>query len=199
MSENPRDPDDRSNHGMVSAREESDALFRAELHQIATDNLLMHVDVGDAFANALASADMSLPSAASIEMMLTQEVDVSGSRDEIEHVLSLTDFDGLVIGGMRIDDLLGPQCDSDEIKVTVRRGVSFLKNSKYGVAAEWWELNMRTVSESNPRFYLLLSLLLVLTYQLSGDEKAAVQEFELVRRNHLYDLYKANQSPGKKA
>ena len=170
-------------------RLESESALRADLTHALADRFMMQVDEGAAFANAMASAEMNLPSPASIEMALGPVEELSSSRDEMERVLARDQFEDITIAGMKIDTLLGPKGDHQETRDMLRRGINFLKARKYALATEWWTLNRPPDREQNPRLHLLLTLLLVMTHSLAGDKQAAARELEQARSSHLFTLY----------
>jgi len=158
--------------------------MRADLDRIWTDGLLARVDTGSTLARDLqAMADLHLPLPAEIELALSRvEAEAGISEQRIEEMLSLDRVGDITVEGLRLNELLDRSGAETKEREMLRRGLVFLKQKMYAEAAEWWTLHCPSSDGVNHRQYLLLTLLLALTYRLSGNEPQATGALEQVRR-----------------
>lgn len=149
--------------------------LQADMERALTDKLLAQTDVGSEIMRDLeVSASLSLPTLADIERSLSPEVKTPESREEIEGLLSLEKVGDISIEGMRLNDLLGRAGGASlEERSILKRGLLFLKRRMYPEALEWWTLNRPKDFIEKNHFYCLLTLLMGLTYRLSGDDESA--------------------------
>lgn len=160
--------------------------IRGDLDRLLTENLLAHADSGEAFALDLAAANLSLPSPSELDQALNRLQSQEPSQEEIAQLLSLDNVGDITVDGMRLNELLDSGITSTEERKMLRRGMLFLKRKMYREAAEWWRLNRPDDELLNGRLHLLLTLFLVLTYKLAGDEAAAQAALNEARSSRLF-------------
>jgi len=165
---------------------ESQAKIRHDLERVFTENLLAQTDVGDTITRDLAAADMSLPSLAQIDHSLGQLQGPEPTQEEIMQLLSLDNVGSIAVDGMHLNELLNGGITGAEERKMLKRGLLFLKQKMYAEATEWWLLNRPEDELTNSRLHLLLTLFLVLTYKLSGDEVAAQTTLLRARSSRLF-------------
>jgi hypothetical protein len=146
------------------------AKIRGDLDRLFTEKAMARADSGEALARDMATAGLSLPSLADIDRALQTE---EPAEKDYAQLLALDDVDALSVDGMRLNELLDRGISGGEERQMVKRGLLFLKRRMYPEAAEWWLLNRPEDEIVNGRLHLLLTLFLVLTYKLAGDEAAA--------------------------
>lgn len=160
--------------------------IRGDLDRLLTENLLAHADSGEAFALDLAAANLSLPSPSEIDQALNRLQSQEPSQEEVAQLLSLDNVGDITVDGMRLNELLNSGITGAEERKMLRRGTLFLKRKMYREAAEWWRLNRPEDELLNGRLHLLLTLFLVLTYKLAGDEAAAQAALNEARSSRLF-------------
>ena len=167
---------------------EAEARIRADLDRVWSDGLLAHTDAGAVLARDLeAAANLALPLPSEIDEALSRvEVKVATTQQEIEQLLSLDRVGDIAIEGMRLNELLDRGANGVEERAILRRGLLFLKRRMYVEASEWWILNRPKGDNTNSRLYLLLTLLLALTYRLSGDEALAQAAIEEANKDRIF-------------
>jgi hypothetical protein len=146
-----------------------------------TDNLLARYDPGAALARDLeATANLALPSPSDIDGMLDRfGTDVVSSSEAVAELLSLDRIGEISVEGMRLNELLAGDAGAIEERKMLQPGLLFLRRRKYAEAVEWWTLHRNDRGADNSRAYLLLTLLLALTFRLAGDEDAGIDRIAL--------------------
>jgi hypothetical protein len=180
------DETDRSAMGRLSTDVDDQAKIRGDLDRLFTEKLLAQTDYGDAFARDLAAANMSLPSLSEIDQALNRLQSSEPSPEEIARLLSLDNIGDIAVDGMRLNELLNNGVTGAEERNMMKRGMLFLRRRMYAEAAEWWLLNRPEDEIIDGRRHLLLTLFLVLTYKLAGDEQAAQSALRQARSNRLF-------------
>jgi hypothetical protein len=152
-----------------------DGRLQADLDRALTDKLLAQGDLGSALAQDFeAGARLMLPTLNDIDRTLMRaERPAHQSLQELESLLSLDLVGDISVEGMRLNELLMSGGASVHERSILKRGLVFLRRKMYLEAAEWWTLNRPKDALTNPRFYCLATLLLVFTYQLSGQAALA--------------------------
>ena len=165
----------------LGAASEINARVQADLDRALSDKVLAYADQGAVLARDFeAAVDLSLPLPSEIDQALNRvQVRVATSEQEIEHLLSLDRVGDIAVSGMYLNQLLDRGASGAEERATLKRGLLFLKHKMYPQAAEWWTLNRPPANEkTKSRSYLLLTLLLVLTLRLAGDDSLAAAALE---------------------
>lgn len=160
--------------------------IRGDLDRLLTENLLAHADSGEAFARDLATANLSLPPPSEIDQALNRLQSQEPSQEEVAQLLALDNIGDISVDGMRLNELLDSGISGAEERKMLRHGMLFLKRKMYREAADWWRLNRPEDELLNGRLHLLLTLFLVLTYKLAGDEAAAESALSEARSNRLF-------------
>jgi hypothetical protein len=159
------------------------AKIRGDLDRLFTEKAMARADTGEALMRDMAAASVSLPSLMDIDRaLLTDEP----SEKEYDRLLALDDVNALNVDGVRLNELLDRGVTGGEERKMVKRGLEFLKRRMYSEAAEWWLLNRPEDEVMNGRLHLLLSLFLVLTHKLAGDEAAAQAALGEARGNRFF-------------
>jgi hypothetical protein len=161
--------------------------IRGDLDRLLTENLLAHADSGEAFARDLATANLSLPPPSEIDRALNRLQSQEPSHEEVAQLLALDNIGDISVEGMRLHDLLDSGIAGADERKMLRHGMLFLKRKMYREAADWWRLNRPEDELLNGRLHLLLTLFLVLTYKLAGDEGAAQSALSEARRSRLFN------------
>jgi hypothetical protein len=119
---------------------------------------------------------------------LIEERSGASDLEQVNALLSLEQLSALSIRGVPLHALLQAGLESIEERAILKRGLAFLRRRKYAEAAEWWLLNRRKSHITKARLHCLLTLLLALTYEWSGDTararsttEEALQIFAFVR------------------
>lgn len=160
--------------------------IRGDMDRLLTETLLAHADSGEAFALDLAAANLSLPSPSELDQALNRLQSQEPSQEEVAQLLSLDNVGDITVDGMRLNELLDSGITGTEERKMLRRGMLFLKRKMYREAAEWWRLNRPEDELLNGRLHLLLTLFLVLTYKLAGDEATAQAALNEARGSRLF-------------
>lgn len=160
--------------------------IRGDLDRLLTESLLAHADSGEAFALDLAAANLSLPSPSELDHALNHLQSQEPSQEEVAKLLSLDNVGDITVDGMRLNELLDGSITGAEERKMLRHGMLFLKRKMYREAAEWWRLNRPEDELLNGRLHLLLTLFLVLTYKLAGEEAAAQATLNEARSSRLF-------------
>jgi hypothetical protein len=180
------DETDRPAMGRLSIDNDTQAKIRGDLDRLFTEKLLAQRDSGEAFTRNLAAANLSLPSPSEIDQALNRLQSQEPSREEVARLLSLDHIGDITVDGMRLNELLDNGIGGAEERKMLKHGILFLKRKMYAEAAEWWRLNRPENELINGRLYLLLTLFLVLTYKLAGNEAAAQSALQEARSNRLF-------------
>jgi len=90
------------------------------------------------------------------------------SDASLEQLLS-PDVARLNIDGLRISDLIDRKGNDIDV---VKKGLLFLKHSRFREATQWWALHREGVKEDRPKFELLLIMMQAFTCSLAGDREA---------------------------
>jgi hypothetical protein len=90
------------------------------------------------------------------------------SDASLEQLLS-PDVARLNIDGLRISDLIDRKGNDIDV---VKKGLLFLKHSRFREAMQWWALHREGLSGDRPKLELLLIMMQAFTCSLAGDREA---------------------------
>lgn len=188
MPDDPRDDrrDDRR-VGIAHAPDAVERRLQAALDRAWSDRLLAQSDAGKALTRDLAAlSDLGLPAPSEIEAALgrlTPAGDDVSSKEGVERLLALDRVGDVVLEGMRLNDLLAQGLGGPAGRQTIEVGLKLLRGKKYQEAGEWWALKRTPLAGTDSQLELLLTLLLVLTYHIAGDQRR--EQAELARARQL--------------
>lgn len=160
--------------------------IRGDLDRMFSESMLAQADPGEELTRALSAVDLSLPSPSEIDRALNRLQSPEPSQEEVAQLLALDNIGDIAVEGMRLNELLDSSVLGADERKMLRHGVLFLKRKMYREAAEWWRLNRPEDGPVSGRLHLLLTLFLVLTYKLAGDEAAAHSALGEARRSRLF-------------
>jgi hypothetical protein len=145
----------------------------ADLDRMMTEKLMMQADAGLAEGKNLDySAGLSLPTFDELETIVSQGMAKTDSAPSAD-VIDPDTLGKLTVNGIRLHELLDRGGTSQEERAVLKSGLLFLSRRMYREAAEWWMLSLPKDHIANARFHCLLTLLLALTYEWSGDAERA--------------------------
>src|SRR5262245_14209630 len=151
------------------SRGANDTKLQAEIDRMVSDGLIAHADAGASLARDFESAaSITLPTFGEIETIVNRGISAPDTA-QVRDALDLDNLGDVTIQGIRLNELLDRGGASLEERTILKRGLQFLRFRKYREAAEWWMLNRPKDHISEARFHCLLTLLLALTYEWSGD------------------------------
>jgi len=166
------DPNDKPGKAGLS-RADDDVRLQAELDRMMSDGLMAQADPGTALARDFETAtSIALPTFGEIETIVNQGIaapDAVQASSQMRDALNLDNLGDLTVEGVRLNELLDRGGASAEERGILRTGLQFMRFRKYREAAEWWMLNRPKDHITEARFHCLLTLLLALTYEWSGD------------------------------
>lgn len=161
--------------------------IREDLDRIYTESQLAQADVGKSQFEDMLAMEMNLPSLALIgEFGDGIRTGLLSTIKEIEQLFSLDAISDTGIELQKLKNIFENGITSAEQQKVIRSGMKFLKRRMYSEAAEWWLLNRPEYISSNSYLHLILTLLLVLTYKLSGNEVGADSTLAEAKENPLF-------------
>jgi hypothetical protein len=170
----------------ASENDQNALKIQEDIDRLFAQNMLSKVDAGEDLAGELNAINMALPSLGEIDRVLDlPQLDSFSSNEKIEQLLSLDKIGDIEIEGIRLKEILDNGVTSAEEKKIIRRGIQFLKHKMYREAIDYWSLNMPP-GHTNKRLHLILTLLLALAYNLSGNVSEARNALRSAKESSLF-------------
>jgi hypothetical protein len=158
-------------------------VAREDLERVRADALLAHQDSAAALTRDLYDLSSGALAPSEIEGMLDRlEGDALPSLGDLEQLVAPGGSSTLTIEGVALGELLEHGVDAREL---LRKGMVFLRNSRYHEGIEWWTLNRQRLGSQNA-VDLLLLIMELLTWILMKDCARAASVRQQVRLHPCY-------------